>query len=90
LKRSAGNSHFIAVNAAMISDSLYFCWALATYSILAILLTRMYRRTEAERRINRGLRTYTTGGPRCRNRNAGPFLRRIPARLADIAIQYVN
>jgi hypothetical protein len=52
----------MAVDAAMISEPLYLGFALALYFALAALLKWKHRRTKAERRINRGLRAYTTGG----------------------------
>jgi hypothetical protein len=58
------------VDAAMISEPIYLGWALALYFALAALLKWKYRRTEAERRINRGLRTYTTARQTCPNQKA--------------------
>jgi hypothetical protein len=44
----------------MIPEPVYIGWALALYFALVALLKWKYRRSEVERRINRGLRVYTT------------------------------
>ncbi len=46
----------------MIPAPFFFGWAIALYFALASLLRWKYRRTKAERRISRGLRTYTATG----------------------------
>jgi hypothetical protein len=44
----------------MIPAPIYTGWALTTFFALVALLKWKHRRGEAERRINRGLRAYTT------------------------------
>jgi hypothetical protein len=59
----------MAVDAAM-TEPLYLGWALAVYFALVALLKWKYRRTEAERRVNRGLRTYTAARRTYQDSNA--------------------
>jgi hypothetical protein len=45
----------------MISEPIYLAWELGLCLAVAGVMMWKYRRTERERRINRGLRTYITG-----------------------------
>jgi hypothetical protein len=49
----------------MISAHIYTGWALALFFALVSLLKWKSRRGAAQRRINRGLRAYTTGRETC-------------------------
>jgi hypothetical protein len=49
----------------MIQTPIYTGWALSLFFALVALLKWKYRRGEAERRISRGLRAYTTAGQTC-------------------------